>query len=138
MLDDFDTRVATSAPEAAAELNRRREEKPDDDLKPQTEPKDQREVFERRKLVERSSGFLILRMILRLRIDLADERLDDARRDLDVLETLYANAASAPAMVLARAYTQLKDDDRALAWIGKPLERDADDWDALSLAARFI
>ncbi len=137
MLDDFDTRVTTSAPEAVADLKRRREEKPDADLKPQTEPKDQRELFERRELVERSSGFNILRMILRLRIDLADERLDDARRDLDVLETLYANVASAPTMVFARAYTQLKDDDRALSWIGKALERDPDDWDALAFVARI-
>ncbi len=137
MLDDFDARVETTAPEAAAELERRRAEKPDEDLKPQTEPKDQREIFERRALVERSSGFIVLRMILRLRLDLSDERLDDARRDLDVLETLYANAAVAPAMVRARAYTQLKDEDRALAWIGRALERDPDDWEALAFAARI-
>jgi tetratricopeptide (TPR) repeat protein len=137
MLDDFDTRVATSAPEAAAELKRRREAKPDSELKQREEPKDKRESYERRALQERSSGFGILRLMLRLRIDLADEWFEEARRDLAGLEKLYANAERAPAMMFARAYVQLKDDVRALQWTGKALERDPDDWEALALAARI-
>ena len=137
MLDDFDTRVETTAPEAEAELKRRREEKPDEELNSLTGMKDQRESFERRNLAERSSGFTMLRLMLRLRIDVADERFDDARRGLEALEALCANATAVPAMLFARAYTQLKDDDRALAWIGKALERDPENWEALAFAARI-
>jgi tetratricopeptide (TPR) repeat protein len=137
MLDDFDTHVATSAPEAAAELKRRREAKPDSELNQREEPKDKRESYERRALQERASGFGILRLTLRLRIDLADEWFDHARRDLEALEKLYANAERSPAMLFARAYFQLKDDVRALKWTAKALERDPDDWEALALAARI-
>jgi len=139
MLEAFDARVATSAPEAAEELKRRRQEKPDQDLKPEREPKDDRERFERRVLRERASGFNLLRLMLHLRLDLADGWMDDVRRDLEALEGVFANAQddAAPATVLARAYMQLKEDDRALAWVGKALDRDPDSWEARSLAARI-
>ena len=138
MLEDFDRLVTATAPEATAELERRREERADSDLDLTNERKDERELFERRKLAERSTGFSLLRMNLRLRIGLAEGNHDDVLRDLKNLDAVYSNAVDfAPAMFLARSYNQLNEDQRALWWIDQALHRDAENWQALALAARI-
>jgi tetratricopeptide (TPR) repeat protein len=137
VLDAFDARCAVDAPAAEAELKRRREEKPDETLDPRKEARDQRESFDRRVLAERATGFGLLRAVLRLRLDLADERFDEARQRLDGLEALYQHGGALSAMLLARPYELMGDDKRALEWIERALEHDPEDWEALALAARL-
>ena len=134
VLDRFDARCAVAAPAAEAELNRRREERPDSELDGQLNPRDQRENFLRRGLAERATGFPVLRALLRLELDLADERFDEARR---VLEALAEGPGTTSARFLAQCFARLGDDARALEWAGGALDRDPDDWQALGLAARI-
>ena len=100
-------------------------------------PSDHRESHERHRLAERASGFNMARGLMRLRLDLADERFDEARRMLADLEALFAGRGDSPALFFARSNAQLGDDARALTWIGRALERDPDDAAALALAARL-
>src|SRR5262249_34837466 len=77
VLDRFDARCGEAAPEAEAELRRRREERPDSELDGYRYARDQREIFLRRRLAERATGFPALRGLLRLKLDLVDERFEE-------------------------------------------------------------
>jgi predicted AlkP superfamily phosphohydrolase/phosphomutase/tetratricopeptide (TPR) repeat protein len=137
VLDAFDVRCQITAPSAQAELVRRCEARSNDLLNPEFDAADHRELFERRLLSERATGFSLLRKVLRIQIDLADGRFDEARRDLDAVEGMFRDEGRLPALFLVRAYAQLGDDDHALAWVERAIKRDPDDWQALALAARL-
>jgi predicted AlkP superfamily phosphohydrolase/phosphomutase len=136
-LEAFDARMAETAPKAEAELARRRAERPDADLKGIADLRDQREQFERRVLSERAGGFALLRAVLRLELDLADERFDEAREALGALEDMAGEAHPGVARFLGQAYTQLRDDAQAEVWLVRALEHDPDDWHVLALLARL-
>lgn len=132
-LDEFDARCAVVAPEAAAELAKLREEKPDD----QIEMRQTRELQHRRRLSERSSGFPAIRALLRLQINLAEDRTDEARACLAQLESIVQSVPRVPALRLAEAYARLDDTAKALEWTDRALAIDPEDWQALALSARL-
>jgi tetratricopeptide (TPR) repeat protein len=136
VLDAFDEFCQTNAPQSKAELKRRREAKADGALNGVRDAADQREIFERRKLAERASGFPMLRLALRLRLDLADGRSEEARQGVAILAERFGDDG-APALLLAGACAQLDDDEAAQAWIDRALKSDRDDWQALALSARI-
>ncbi len=104
VIDRFDVRCADTAPAAEADLTRRRKEKPDSELNGQLDHRDQREGFQRRILAERATGFPVLRGILRLKVDLADERFDEAGQTLRNLEALPDGLGTGAARFLAQCF----------------------------------
>ncbi len=132
-LDDFDRTAVDTAATAATELDRLRAERPDDALE---RFRPTREADNRHRLAERSTGFPVIRGLLRLRLDLADGRPEDARAALAVLEQQYAGRDRVPAVRLAESYLLLDDLDRAMHWVERALADDPDDWQALGLSAR--
>jgi tetratricopeptide (TPR) repeat protein len=134
VLDAFDARCAVRAPEAAAELERREKEKPARALDPQRKNDDQREHFERRVLAEQSTGFLTLRAVLRLRLNIAEVNWDELRKRLAQVEGgLYR----VPPRFMIEAYARLDEDAKAQEWVAEALKRDPEDWQVLGQAARL-
>ena len=146
LLEDFDTACAEFAPRAAAELKRRREQKPDAKLEPEAElkgreqAKARRESFERRQLAEKASGFSLGRMFLHCRLALG--QLRSARRKEQaraLLDGLAKPRRQSPGLrlFLAQGFAALKDFDRALEQLERVRRADPDNWEALSLEARI-
>ncbi len=137
VLDAFDELCETNGPQSKVELNHRRQSKPDGALNGLRDDADQREVFERRKLAERASGFPLLRLALRVRLDLADGRPEEARRGIVLLAERFGDDDDVPALLLAGAAPSLTT--MRPHWPGSTcaLKRDRDDWQALALAARI-
>ena len=136
-LDSFDATCATTAPAAEADLTRRRAAESDESLNKQHNNAAHREQFERRRLLERQSGFPAIRGLLRLRLDLAEGRLDDARRGVAHLEALFEGRDQVPSLRLAESRMRLRDDAQALVWAERALVSDPESWQALSLLARL-
>lgn len=139
VLDGFDVHCAATAPEARAELERRRRERPDAELRTRTVAADAREGFERRALAERATGLALQRGMMRVRVDLAEGRRDEAGAVIRGLEAAASRepARRLPPLTMAQSYVRLGDAESARAWIARALERDPEDWQALALRARL-
>ena len=131
-LDNFDSKSEEAAPASAAELARRRSEKTDVDL----DIRDMREIAERRSFAERATGFPGIRKLLRLRLNLAEGRKDEALACLGELEKLYAEHDRPPALRMAESYLVLNESEKASLWLHRALKDDPENWQALSLLAR--
>jgi predicted AlkP superfamily phosphohydrolase/phosphomutase len=74
VLDAFDETCGGMARRAFAELEHRRDEKPDKDLIQDRRSPDRKEMFERRALAEKIGGYTVERLLLRCRLALAEIR----------------------------------------------------------------
>jgi tetratricopeptide (TPR) repeat protein len=140
LLEGFDKACAEFAPRAAAELKRRRDEKPDRDAGDPEKPAARRENFERRQLAEKASGFTVGRMFLHCRLALSQPR--SARRKEQaraLLENLAKARRQAPALrlFLAQGFAAIKEFDRAVEQLQRIRRADPDNWEALGLEARI-
>jgi predicted AlkP superfamily phosphohydrolase/phosphomutase/tetratricopeptide (TPR) repeat protein len=137
VLDAFDATCARFVPQAAAELERRRQARPAES--PMPDPKS-RELFEWRELAEKSRGYHVDRLILRIRMELADPASPDARDGTRRLIEELAKAAgrrSGPALFLAQVYASIGEPDRALQYIRRARRADRDGWQAMALEAHI-
>ena len=138
LLDRFDARCGIRAAEARVDLERRRGERPDDAIDTQDKMTDKREIHERKKLGEQASGFALMRALLRFQLDLVEERWADSERSfLDLQRISNDHHAELPALLVAELFAKSGNTEEALVWAAKALERDPENWHALSLAARL-
>ncbi|HUP03953.1 MAG TPA: alkaline phosphatase family protein [Bryobacteraceae bacterium] len=140
LLDSFDRACAEFAPRAAAELKRRRAETPDKDVAAGRGQKSRREMYERRQLAEKATGFVMERLVLRCRLALGSARASrrkEAARAL--LLRLAQSRRQSPALRLfmAQGFTALKDYDRAFEFVRRVRRADPDNFEALALEARI-
>ena len=136
---DFDRAAGEFAPRAAAELNRRRAEKADEDL-PERQPAGRRERYERRELAEKAEGCATLRLLMRCRLEMLRPRTAAQKdRAREVLRELAESPAAGRALALfmAESYMTLRDHERALECVRRALRADPEDWQALALEARI-
>jgi tetratricopeptide (TPR) repeat protein len=139
LLDDCDKACAEFAPRAAEELKRRRAEKPDKDCAGK-DPKNRREIFERRQLAEKASGLVMERIFLRCRLALSQPRASRQKEQARELLDKLAGARRQPPgfwLFLAQGFAALKDFDRALEHVERARRADPDNWEALALEARI-
>jgi predicted AlkP superfamily phosphohydrolase/phosphomutase/tetratricopeptide (TPR) repeat protein len=136
VLNAFDCAAAEFGPRAAKELERRRAEKPDNDLVQHRGP-DQREMHERRVLAEKAGGFAIQRLMLRCRLAVAQPRQKAAARAL--LEELAAQTGLRRplSLFLAQNFLAVKEHDRALEFVRRARRVDPENWEALTIEARI-
>jgi Flp pilus assembly protein TadD len=140
VLDDFDQASARFAPVAAGQLERRRAEKPDSEIGVWQDPNARLEIFERRQLAEKASGFVQMRLVLRCRLALIECRSPRQREQaLELLEQVAkSRGQSADArLFLAQGFATLKAHDRALEQLERVRRADRDNWEALGLEARI-
>ena len=79
-----------------------------------------------------------MRALLRFQLDLVEERWPDAERSFhDLQEISGDHHAELPALLVAELFAQSGNIEEALVWAEKALEQDAENWHALSLAARL-
>ncbi|MGA2589074.1 MAG: alkaline phosphatase family protein [Bryobacteraceae bacterium] len=139
VLEAFDRACAEFAPRAAAELERRRAGRADEDLEDR-KPADRRERYERRELLEKADGFAMPRLLMRCRLALLKSRSaaqkETARALLDELAG-KPGAGRALALFLAESYMTLRDHERALEFARRARRADPDDWQAMALEARI-
>jgi len=138
LLDEFDQSCACFAPPAAAELQRRRAEKPDEELGSGSGV--QREMFERRQLAEKATAFTNLRAILRCRLALLQCRSPHQRAlARDLLEGI-ARSRQSPSthLFLAQGFATIKAHDRALEQLARVRRADRDNWEALGMEATIL
>jgi tetratricopeptide (TPR) repeat protein len=139
VLEAFDRACAEFAPRAAAELERRRAERADENLEDR-KPADRRERYERRELLEKADGFAMPRLLTRCRLALLKSRSaaqkETARALLDELAGKHG-AGRALALFLAESYMTLRDHERALEFARRARRADPDDWQAMALEARI-
>jgi len=139
-LDEFDRACAECAPRAAAELERRRAEKPDPEAAAQEEPKGRRELFERRQLAEKAAGFALTRALLRCRLALMLRRAPRRKEEARALLERLAAARRQPValrLFLGQGFAALKEYGRALEFLERVRQADRDNWEALGLEARI-
>jgi predicted AlkP superfamily phosphohydrolase/phosphomutase/tetratricopeptide (TPR) repeat protein len=140
VLDAFDRACAEFTPRAREELNRRREERKDDELNPDRHSPDQRERHQRRVLMEKASGYVSPRLMMRIRLELARPNRS-ARRDAvrGMMETLARGAGRdlGWASFLAEGFAALGDFDRALTFTRRLLRADPENAAALALNAKI-
>jgi|HubBroStandDraft_1064217.scaffolds.fasta_scaffold01836_3 predicted AlkP superfamily phosphohydrolase/phosphomutase/tetratricopeptide (TPR) repeat protein len=138
-LEAFDRACAEFAPRAAAELQRRRAERPDKELNTR-QPADRREQYNRRELVEKADGYAAARLLMRCRLALIKARTsgqkETARALLDELAA-KPSAAKALALFLGESYMSLRDRERALEFVRRARRADPEDWRAMALEARI-
>ena len=116
VLDTFDRACAKFVPRAVEELERRREQRKDDELNADRHSPDRRERHERRVLMEKASGYVSPRLIMRIRLELAQPT---SRREVrGMLEALARDAGRDPgwAFFLAEGFAALGDFDQALTF----------------------
>lgn len=139
VLESFDRACADFAPRAAAELQRRRGERPDIELNTR-QPADRREQYNRRELVEKAEGYVAARLLMRCRLALTKARTsgqkETARALLDELAA-KPRAARQLTMFLAESYMSLRDHERALEFVRRARRADPEDWRAMALEARI-
>lgn len=146
LLADFDKACTEFAPRAAADLKRRRAEKPDRDLadskrlRGEDEPAARREMFERRQLAEKATGYFTERIFLRCRLLLMRGRSprekQAARTLLDQLAKTR-NPQPALRLFLAEGFAALKDFPRALKLLQQIQRLDPENAEALAVSARI-
>jgi len=136
-LDAFDRAAAEFAPRAAEELEKRRVERPDQDLDRKPSGRDQREMHERRELAEKASGFAIPRLMLRCRVAVAQPKQKAAACQL--LDELAAHTGLRRplALFLAQNFLALKAYDRALEFARRARRADPESWEALTVEAHI-
>ncbi|MGA2155262.1 MAG: sulfotransferase [Bryobacteraceae bacterium] len=140
LLDNFDKACAEFAPRAAEELKRRREQKPDSELGGREEPGNRREMFERRQLAEKATGFVLERLFHRCRLALSQPRSTRSKEQARALLAELAKARRQPLglrLFLAQGFAALKEFDRALELLERVRRADPDNWEALALGARI-
>jgi tetratricopeptide (TPR) repeat protein len=140
LLDDFDRACARFSPAAIAELERRRAEKPDSEIGSGQEPDARREMFERRQLTEKASGFVQMRLVLRCRLALTLCRSPRQREQArDLLEEIARSQGQSTdsRLFLAQGFATLKAHEQALEQLGRVRRADRDNWEALALEARI-
>jgi predicted AlkP superfamily phosphohydrolase/phosphomutase/tetratricopeptide (TPR) repeat protein len=139
-LETFDRACAESAPRAAEELNRRRESRKDEDLAGEPGAPNRRELYERRKLLEKAGGYSVSRLLLHVRLALAKAttpaRKETARAMLEELATATRNDLSI-ALFLAEGFGVVGDPERALRYTRRVLRADPENAPALALEARL-
>ena len=137
-LEAFDRASADFAPRAAAELQRRRAERPEKGLDGR-QPADRREQYDRRELFEKADGFAVARLLMRCRLALikahTSRQKETARALLDELAAKPATRALA--LFLAESYMSLRDRERALEFVRRARRADPEDWRAMALEARI-
>ncbi len=147
-LDLLDAAATGIDSRAAAELNRRRAERPDRALSepdapshasPGRDPAVRREQFERRVLAGKVGGFATERMLLRCTVLLAQGRKEDHETIRPILSALAARPRwrRALALFLAESFAAIGMADRAMDLIRHLRRRDREDWRALALEARL-
>ena len=136
-LEAFDVFAEENATASRAEFERRESEKPRADFAKPAKPAEQREMMERRKLLQHASGYRPLREMLHLRIEFAEDRIDDAFARLERLTQPDENgvAMMVPPMLIANLCQRAGKLDEARAWCEKAIEHDPQDCEALSLSA---
>lgn len=141
LLNEFDRACEQMAPRASAELERRRAERPDLELATLEVPEARREIFERRELMEKASGLINMRVVLRCRLALSQRqtprRREEARALLEDMSKVRGQSA-ALRLFLAQGFSSLKMYDRALEELERVRRADRDNWEALGLAARVL
>jgi len=139
VLEAFERACAEFAPKAAAELERRRAERPNEDLTDR-KPADRRESYERRELMEKARGFTAARLFMKCRLALRKAHTagqkQAARELLDELAG-QRGAAREIALFLAESYATLGDNERALEFVRRARRADREDWQAIGLEARI-
>jgi len=140
VLARFDQACAVYVPKAAAELKRRREERKDEDLRPDRGSRDRREVHERRKLAEKAAGSILDRLFLRVRLALAKANTK-ARKEAvrPLLEELAERAGRNlnACSFLAEGFGSIGDTKRALGYTRRLLRADPDHAHAMAMEARL-
>lgn len=140
LLAAFDRACVEFAPRAAEELKRRREQRKDEELAGDRASPDRRELHERRLLHEKSTGYVMGRLLLRLRLALAKAntraRKEAARPMLEELERVLGKNLSS-ALFLAEGFGTIGDGDRALRYTRRLLRADPENVQALALEARL-
>lgn len=141
VLDRFDAACEAFVPKAAAELERLRAECADDKVAMDAFGRPASgEFHERAKLREKAGGFRFERLIARVRVALGEprteERTQELRRMLDVLET---GAAKNPdlAMFVATGLATMGEFARALEHTRRVRRADPDRYQAMALEARI-
>ena len=138
LLASFDDAAPKAAEAAKQELARRREIKPDADLDNVQSPKDKRDHFERRKLVEQASGCVPLRALLHLRLETVRGREEASALAFERLVAICDDlGVRMPAMILAENFAKSGKNEEALQWVEEALNRDGENFAALGLAARL-
>jgi tetratricopeptide (TPR) repeat protein len=140
LLDGFAKACAEFAPRAANELKRRREQKPDSEIGGREEPGNRREMFERRQLAEKASGFRMERLFLHCRLALSQPRSARRKEQARALLEDLAKARRQPAglrLFLAQGFAALKEFDRAMEQLERVRRADPDNWEAMGLEARI-
>ena len=127
-------------PRAAAELERRRAQRKDEDLAARRGEPDHRERHERRLLLEKASGYEPARLMMRIRLELA-RPARSARREAirEMLETLARGARKDLSWTsfLAEGFAALRDYDRAFTFTRRLLRADRENAPGLALEARL-
>ena len=140
LLNDFDRACAKFSQRAVAELERRRAEKPDRDIGAKETPEARLEIFERRQLIEKASGLVDMRVVLRCRLALSQRqtprRREEARRLLEDISKARGHSTGSR-LFLAQGFAALKSYDRALEQLERVRRADCDNWEALGLEARI-
>ena len=134
-LADFDRAASAAAPKAAAELEKRRAEKPDEEVT----RADAQEQRTRRHLMEKAAGFHYERLFIHARLGLSQprgKRREAARAWLEEIAR-GVGGRRGPALFLAEGFAALDEPGRALEYIKSARAADPDDWRALALEARI-
>jgi predicted AlkP superfamily phosphohydrolase/phosphomutase/tetratricopeptide (TPR) repeat protein len=145
LLAQFDKAAAEFAPRAVEELKRRRAEEPDREIaEAKRQHKDEaaarRELFERRQLAEKTTGFVTERLFLRCRLLLARGRSQQEKGAARTLLDQLAKVRNAPVslrLFLAEGFAALKDCPRALKLLDQVRRMDPENAEASALAARI-
>ena len=140
MLDAFDLVCEGMVTRVRAELDRRRREKPDRDLDDGQISPDRKEIFERRQLLEKSSGYVLERLLMRCRLALAERRKPERRAAAQaLLERLADNRAMRVplALFLAEGFALVGEYERALEFARHARRADRENWRAFTLEAEI-
>jgi predicted AlkP superfamily phosphohydrolase/phosphomutase/Flp pilus assembly protein TadD len=146
LLAEFDQACNEFAPRAIEELKRRRAEKSDRDFleikraRQHEEGAARREIFERRQLAEKSTGYVTERVFLRCRLLLARGRSARQKQAAGDLLDQLAKVRNPPIslrLFLAEGFAAMKQYDRALKLTDQVRRADPENADALGIAARI-
>ena len=136
-LDGFDRSADESARQATEDLASRRAKQPDHDIETTPGPRGNPERRERQALAEAATGYVVDRLILRCRLNIARPKRRESARAL--LEELAAHHGSRRSLAyfLAEGFLATGDGQRALQFIRGARRADREDWLAIALEARI-
>lgn len=142
-LDAFDRAAATFTPRAAEELRLQAENQPPvgpaGDAATADRDRARREHQRLRGVAEQATGYVQERLMLRVRLALAEPRGPKNERARELLGQMATGAERRhmPALFLAEGFASIGEPERALEWLRRARRRDPEDWRALSLEARI-